>query len=131
MLWVTAGVILVRFAWRWIASMDDRMVQTAVFLGGLLLALAIYRFGFSKFAGKNIRRIETIPSKRVCLFAFQQWSSYPLVAFMISLGVYLRKFSFLPKSLLAVMYFGIGGSLLLSSSLYFLKLPPLSSSKKM
>ena len=119
LLWVAAGLILVRFAWGWIAPMGQRMVQTVVILGGSLLALAICRFGFSKFADKNIRRIEAISSKKVCLFAFQEWSSYPLVAFMISLGIYLRKYSSLSVDILAVMYMGIGTSLLLASWHYF------------
>ena len=37
--------------------------------GGVLRGL-IYTFGFSKFADKNIRRIESIACEKPCLFAF-------------------------------------------------------------
>ena len=91
-------------------------------LGGLALAFTIYHFGFSNLADKNIRRIQNIQTHKVCFFSFQQWHSYPLVAFMISLGIFLRKYSPIPKPYLAVMYIGIGGSLFLASFHYFKQL---------
>jgi hypothetical protein len=78
----------------------------------------IYWFGFSKVARKNIKRINNYLSEKVCLFAFQQWSSYPLVVFMIGLGVVLRVYSPIPKPWLAVLYIGIGGALFISSFHY-------------
>jgi len=86
---------------------------------GVILALAIYTFGFSTFANRNIHRINQYSGKLVCIFAFQSWTSYPLVAFMISLGIYLRTSSIIPKPYLAAMYFGIGGSLFLASMHYY------------
>lgn len=87
--------------------------------GGVILAFGIYAFGFSRFANKNIQRIATIPKKKVCIFAFQRWSSYPLLVAMISLGIFLRLYSPIPKPWLAVMYIGIGGSLFLASFHYY------------
>ena len=80
---------------------------------------AIYTWGFSKLAKKNIRRIGAYTDEKICLFAFQKWSSYPLVAFMMGLGIYLRHYSSLPKSLLAILYLGIGSALFASGLLYF------------
>ena len=85
----------------------------------LLLAGLIYFFGFSKLAVKNIRRIGLYAREKVCLFAFQEWKSYPLVAFMVALGIYLRVYSPIPKPALAVLYFGLGGGLFFSSLHYF------------
>jgi hypothetical protein len=59
---------------------------------------------------------------RICLFAFQRWSSYPLVIFMISLGIYLRKYSPIPKPYLAPLYFGIGVALIAGGLKYFIAL---------
>jgi len=88
-------------------------------MGGLLLAAIIYVFGFSKLAGKNIRRISNLTGDKICLLAFQEWTSYPLVIVMISLGIFLRIYSPILKPLLAVMYIGIGGSLFLASLHYY------------
>ena len=120
-MWLFAGGLLIRYAIGWQKAFELKL-QLITLLGGILLALAIYRFGFSKVAEKNIQRIQDIPCAHPCVFAFQQWSSYPLVIVMISLGIYLRVYSALPKSLLAPMYLGIGGSLSMSSLNYLLKM---------
>jgi hypothetical protein len=50
---------------------------------------------------------------------------------MISLGIYLRVYSPIPKPALAIFYIGIGGSLFLSSLHYYarvLRMQPARSS---
>ena len=56
---------------------------------------------------------------------FSEWKSYPLVLVMIALGIYLRAYSPIPKSLLAVLYLGIGGGLSSSSLRYFIQMTEL------
>ncbi|MCF6278227.1 MAG: hypothetical protein L3J16_05685 [Anaerolineales bacterium] len=118
LMWSGVGVFLNKLAIGWLiqASPKTNWLMAAL---GIALAFAIYNFGFSKLAQKNIRRVFTIPSERPCIFAFQQWTSYPLVAFMIALGIFLRIYSPIPKIYLATMYIGIGGSLFLASLLYY------------
>jgi len=86
---------------------------------GMVFAISIYAFGFSKLAKKNIDRIDAIDCDKPCIFAFQEWTSYPLIAVMISLGIFLRVYSPIPKIYLAAMYIGIGGSLFLASLHYY------------
>ena len=121
LMWSGVGVFLCSLTIDWLSPVDlgPRLL---LILGGVLLAVTIYAFGFSKLAKKNIRRIEAIPKERVCIFAFQQWHSYPLVIFMISLGIFLRIYSPIPKPWLALMYIGIGGSLFLASFHYYKKI---------
>jgi hypothetical protein len=111
---------LVAFAAHWLGLVHSWMLLLLV-LAGLLLAAGIYFFGFSKLASRNIQRIVNIPKERVCLFAFQKWTSYPLVVVMIALGIYLRLYSPIPKPYLAVLYIGLGLSLLVSSLQYYLQ----------
>ena len=61
-----------------------------------------------------------MPVEKPCLFAFQEWHSYPLVLFMIALGIGLRKYSPIPKPLLGIMYLGIGGGIGGASIHYYL-----------
>ena len=117
LMWSGVGIFLCSLTIEWLAPVER--FRFWFILGGTVLALGIYRFGFSRFADKNIHRIDLIPKAKVCIFAFQQWSSYPLVIFMISLGIFLRKYSPIPKSWLAVLYIGIGGSLFLASFHYY------------
>jgi hypothetical protein len=120
LMWSGVGIMLVVFASRWL-KLTSGWLLLMLILGGCLLGTAIYLFGFSKLARKNIRRIDSYSQKRICIFAFQEWKSYPLVAFMIFLGIYLRLYSSIPKSLLAIMYLGIGFSLFASSIHYYQK----------
>lgn len=87
-------------------------------LAGVLLALVIYFFGFSKLASNIVQRIIKIPRERVCLFAFQKWTSYPLVLVMVAMEIYLRNYSPIPKPYLAVLYIGLGARLFASSIQY-------------
>ncbi len=128
-MWLGVGVMLCALASRWLMLVLPYQL-ILIILAGLALAAAIYFFGFSRMALKNIRRIEAYMQDRVCLFAFQKWSSYPLVLFMISLGIYLRLYSPIPKSLLAVLYIGIGGSLFFSSLHYYSKVFSLLPGRK-
>ncbi len=118
LVWLGVGLMLISIASRWLQQVD---LSTALLLGlaGLLLAAVIDFFGFAKLARKNIHRIQAMAEEKVCLFAFQSWTSYPLVAFMVALGIYLRVYSPFPKPYLAILYIGIGGGLFFASLSYF------------
>ena len=118
LMWSAVGIMLVSFAIRWL-ELTTWWVALLLLLGGGILGAAIFFFGFSKLARKNIRRINAYVKNRVCLFAFQEWKSYPLIALMISLGIYLRVYSPIPKPVLAIMYLGLGFSLFASSLHYY------------
>lgn len=117
-IWSVVGLMLCRLAYGWLRPVSWPMAVILT-LFGLLLAAAIYRFGFSYFARGNIRRIANYRIEKVCVFAFQRWTSYPLVVVMISLGIFLRIYSPIPKPYLGVLYIGIGGGLFLASLLYY------------
>jgi hypothetical protein len=126
-MWSGVGIMLAAFAATWFELVHTWTVILFV-LAGLLLAAGIYLFGFSKLASRNIQRIINIPKERVCLFAFQKWSSYPLVLVMVAMGIYLRRFSPIPKPYLGVLYLGLGASLFASSLLYYSQVIQISRS---
>lgn len=117
-LWTGVGIMLSTMGIFWLLPFNELYLILFLILG-VLLGLAIYKFGFSKLAKKNINRICGYENEKVCLFAFQEWKSYPLVLFMIALGIGLRKFSPIPKPYLAILYLGIGIGLLFSSLHYY------------
>lgn len=119
LMWSGVGIMLISIAaTRWL-KLFNWGTLLLVILAGVSLGMGIYWFGFSKLARKNIRRIGAYPGERICFFAFQEWKSYPLVAFMVTLGIYLRLYSPFPKPLLAITYIGIGFSLFASSVHYY------------
>jgi len=117
-MWSGVGILLGAFAGTWLGQVHSWMVVLFL-LAGMLLGAGIYFFGFSKLVSSNIQRIIAIPKERVCLFAFQKWTSYPLVLVMIAMGIYLRVYSPIPKPMLAILYIGIGASLFVSSLQYY------------
>ncbi len=122
LMWSGVGIMLGRLAWGWLRLLD---LSQAILLGfiGILLAMGIGGLGFGPLARKNLERIARLPS-RPCLFAFQAWTSYPLVVVMIGLGITLRH-SPIPKTWLAALYLGIGGGLFLASIYYYADLAKL------
>ena len=117
-MWSGVGVLLCHFAYEWLAAFPFGSVAVFI-LAGVVLAAVIYSYGFSRLANKNITRICSYTEKAVCLFAFQKWSSYPLVLVMIAMGIFLRKYAPIPKTYLSVLYIGLGGGLFLSSLHYY------------
>jgi hypothetical protein len=118
LMWSGVGIMLISLAIGWLRVLPfAKAVPYA--LAGIVLAFAIYRWGFSKLSNKNITRINSLAGEKTGLFAFQEWKSYPLVLFMIGLGITLRVYSPIPKPYLAVLYIGIGGGLFLASLHYY------------
>ena len=116
-LWTGVGLFLIRLAFRWFSVLSSNEVIFAI-IAGLLLGSAIAYFGFSGLAIKNIKRINNYQEK-VCVWAFQKWTTYLLIIFMMSLGIFMRNTSFIPKFLLTPMYIGIGFALFVASFQYY------------
>jgi uncharacterized protein with PQ loop repeat len=118
-MWSAVGILMLRLACGWICALVLRRAVVSG-LSGMTGALFAYHFIFSKIARKNLDRISLFPQK-ACFFAFQAWKSYFIILFMIALGMLLRH-SDIPIEYLAVLYVTIGGALLLSSRLYYVRL---------
>jgi hypothetical protein len=118
LIWSSIGILLIKIALKWFILLDKNEIILAI-IGGIILGTVISYFGFSSIAKKNIERINMYIDK-VCIFAFQKWQSYLLIIFMISLGLYMRKTSFIPKTILAPMYIGIGFALFTASFKYYI-----------
>jgi len=115
-IWSVVGIILCNLAINWLSQAS---LKGRVWLGlaGLILSLLIHHFGFLRLVDRNIDRI--LPMKdKVCIFAFQPWKSYLIIAIMVGIGIALRH-SALPKPYLSAIYIGFGGAMVLSSIRYF------------
>lgn len=117
LMWSAVGIFLNILAFNWLKSFEIAQLFITILMG-LLAGWVIAHFGFGNIANKNIDRILAYP-KEVCVFAFQEWKSYILIAFMMSMGIFLRTTGIIPKALLAPMYIGIGTALFLASFKYY------------
>ncbi len=116
-MWSGVGMFLNILAFNWLKSFNNIQLFSTIIIG-LLAGLIVARFGFGRIANKNLNRIFAYP-KEVCVFAFQEWKSYILIAVMMSMGVYLRTMGIVPKYLLAPIYIGIGTALFIASFIYY------------
>ncbi len=121
MLWSAVGIMLGAFAYSWLSPLTLAEALPPA-LAGIAIGVVVYSIGFYKLANKNIIRILGYDDK-VCLFAFQAWKSYLIIALMVSMGIFLRHS--VPdeyKRYLAILYLAMGGALLLSSLHYYREL---------
>jgi len=117
LMWSAVGIFLNILAFGWLKSYNNIQLIITITIG-LFTGLIIARYGFSIIAKKNIGRILEYP-KKACVFAFQECKSYILIAFMMSMGIFMRTSGIIPKTLLAPMYIGIGTALFLGSFNYY------------
>ncbi len=117
-MWSGVGIYLDLLAFGWLRPVNIGLALLLI-ASGLLLVVVIYLIMFKRFADLNIIRITGLIGDKICIFAFQRWTSYPLVVVMISLGIILRVYSPIPKPFLAVLYLGIGTSLFMASERYY------------
>ena len=117
LMWSGVSFLLLKYAVTWLSH---PLTVINIFLGllGVLISIAANTYQFSGLAKKNIDRILAMNSS-VCLFAFQAWKGYLIIAIMITGGILLRN-SAIPKPYLAVVYAAIGGALLQGSFHYYL-----------
>ena len=118
LLWTGVGLFLIRLAFRWFAELSTNEIIFAI-IAGIILGSTIAYFGFIGLANKNIDRINQYQGK-VCVWAFQKWTTYFLIIFMMSLGIFMRNTPYIPKFLLSPMYIGIGFALFVASFRYYL-----------
>jgi hypothetical protein len=112
LMWSMVGLTLCRLAYIWLTAVSWSL-GLPLGLMGIISALVVYVYGFSKIALRNIHRL-CLLSDKSCIFAFQAWKSYLIIIFMIMLGMVLRN-SPISRHFLAVIYAAIGGALFVSS----------------
>ena len=117
LMWSGVGIFLNVLGFGWLKYLNIMQILITILIG-LLAGWSIARFGFGNIAIKNVNRILAYP-KHACVFAFQEWKSYVLIAVMMSLGIILRTTGLIPKFILAPMYIGIGTALFLASFKYY------------
>ena len=119
-LWSFFGVDMNIIALKWLVNFDYD-VKIYLIIIGVLLGLSMSIFLFSKIVKRNILRIKSLPERSNILF-FQSLKSYILIAFMIGLGITMRKSGLFPDYILCPVYITIGVALFTSSYIYYKEL---------
>jgi hypothetical protein len=115
-MWSGVGLMLFGYAFTWLTH-PLSTITLLLGLLGVIISISANHFQFSKLAKKNIERILAL-NDRACVFSFQAWTGYLIIAVMITAGILLKS-SAVPKPYLAVVYVAIGGALLQASANYY------------
>jgi len=116
-LWILVGCMLLFRGLLFIYPLP--LWHFGFYLLGLITGYFWFARLFARIVYKNISRLEKQRPKSI--WAFQSGKSYLIIAFMISLGITLRRLG-VNKTLLAFIYANVGISLLKASQIYFKKL---------
>lgn len=116
--WTGVGFALSAVAVYWLSITPGNWIFP--FFTGIIVGILVYYYGFLRLVKKNTARIYTqAPGKnKVCLFAFQSWSSYVIIIVMMALGYTLRHFV-VSRLYLVPIYLSIGLGLILASLHYY------------
>jgi hypothetical protein len=126
-MWSLVGLTMAVSGVGWLLDVKGVPSLAGAGAGAALAIVAAYLL-FDGIARKNILRLRRLPD-RECVFAFQAWKSYLVIAAMIALGAVLRR-SALPVVYLSVIYLGIGGALFLGSLRYYRFMARLMSARR-
>ena len=114
--WMLVGLMLSRLAIIWWQSYTGSFLILFIFIG-LLLGVVKGYYIFTRIVNTNIQRIAQLNRVNFIL-AFISLKTYLLIIGMIILGILLRN-SMFPKQYLAIIYLGVGLSMIISSYPYF------------
>jgi hypothetical protein len=117
-MWSGVSILLLSYAITWLTH-PFSLINLVFGLLGLGISVAANAYQFSKLARKNINRILQLNDK-ACVFSFQAWKGYLIIAVMVTGGILLRG-SVIPKPYLAIVYAAIGGALLQASINYYVR----------
>lgn len=73
---------------------------------------------FRKMVNKQVLRISQLPKPQYYFWNFFDRKSFLIMAFMMTLGICIRKFSLMPLVFIAVFYTGLGLALFLAGIQY-------------
>jgi hypothetical protein len=90
------------------------------FLIAILFGTGFFWVLFNKISLKHIRRIRNIEIEKPCMFSFFNFKSYLIMGVMITMGIILRKSSYINKDVLYTFYVGMGIPLLISAVRFYL-----------
>lgn len=113
--WLIAGINVCKIGIETWATLPSTTVLMVV---GCVLTLAAFSAMFVRMVFKNIRRIEQIPVGQRRAWHMMSLKSYAIMAFMITLGLLLRRSPAVPATFIAWFYVGLGTALATAGIVY-------------
>ena len=104
-IWLTAGFNICQIGVATWKRLDTTSVVTII---GSIVTMILFSSMFIKMLFRNVRRIQQIDIERRKLWNIMSTKSYFIMAFMIMLGILLRRCPAITSSFIAPFYVGLG-----------------------
>jgi len=116
--WVIAGVNILRIGiLTWLVDSQNWLLKIGE---ATVIFLLFFYLVFKKLYYKHAKRISEKEGKNSPL-AFFDAKGWMIMAFMITLGVVIRRFQLLPDSFISVFYTGLSSALIITGLLFLRK----------
>ena len=115
--WTFAGGMLLTRG-IFMMGIDNDFLLTRIGLS-LVGGALFYVILFSRISKKHVLRIIHLTNDRPCIFSFFNLRSYMMMIFMISFGIFLRKYGIVPPFYLSTLYVTMGIPLFVSSLRFY------------
>lgn len=114
MTWGGAGLLLLVRGYLFLPDTTGDHIALVTLAG--VLGILFFRFVFSSLTERNIDRIKSLTTARPCIFSFQTWRSYGVMAFMITTGITLRSAGLIAPAGIGTAYIAMSVPLIVSSA---------------
>lgn len=111
--WAAAGVNILRIGIEAVITVfqTHRPLMSALFVAGAILVFVGFFFMFRKVVNRHAARILGYQEEKKSIFLFFDLKGYLLMAFMMGMGIVLRRSGFAPTEFFASFYTGLGSAL--------------------
>lgn len=113
-MWGGAGLLLLVRGYLILPDAAGARVLPGVL--ALIAGTLFFWFVFRSLTERNIARIKGLPIARPCLFSFQTWRSYGIMAVMITTGITVRSAGLIAPAGIGAAYVAMSVPLIVSSA---------------
>jgi len=110
-----AGFNVVRMG---VLAQKESQMGVLITIIGIIAVFILFAAMFLSISVKNIKRISVLSPDRQKLWNCMPVKSFIIMAFMITLGVLLRRNEAIPRGCIASFYIGLGSALSIAGLLY-------------
>lgn len=116
--WMVAGVNILRIGvLTWLSDSHFWLFKVGE---AIIIFLLFFLFVFRRLYNKHSHRISS-KTEKSCPFSFFDKKGWAVMIFMITLGILIRKYGWMPNSFISVFYTGLSSALIITGFLFLRK----------
>lgn len=113
--WIIAGINILRIGiLTWLSDVHFELFNVGE---AIIVFLLFFIFVFKRLLEKHTKRIKNKP-ERNCPFSFFDKKGWIIMAFMMTMGIVIRKYHLLSNGFISVFYTGLSTALIITGILF-------------